>query len=86
MNDEAIKWIVENCSFPQLKTLQVRLSRHDFMADNPNSAINAIALLNSFEPLEQHSMSGPLEPKILDAILDRHGQTLTKLSLRPSES
>lgn len=86
MNDEAIEWIVENCSFPQLKTLHIRLDRHDHRADNPNYVINAIALLSFFEPLEQLSVSGPLEPKILDAILDRHGQTLTKLSLRPSEN
>ena len=84
--DEAMRWIVENCSFPQLKTLHIRLDRHDYMANNPNFAINAIALLSSLEPLEQLSVSGPLEPKILDAVLNRHGRTLTKLSLRPSES
>jgi hypothetical protein len=85
MNDEAIEWIVENCSFPQLKTLHIRLDRDDYRADTPNYVINAIAILSSFEPLEQLSVSGPLEPKILDAIQDRHGQKLTKLSLRPSE-
>ena len=85
LNDETIEWIVENCSFSQLKTLHIRLDRHDSHADNPNYVINAIATLSSFEPLEQLSVSGPLEPKILDAILDRHGQTLTKLSLRPYE-
>lgn len=85
LNNEAMEWVVENCSFPQLKTLHVRLSRHNYTTDNPNYLINAISLLSSFEPLEQLSVSGPLEPKILDAILDRHGQTLTKLSLRPSE-
>ncbi|KAL2062222.1 hypothetical protein VTL71DRAFT_6488 [Oculimacula yallundae] len=85
MIDEAITWIITNCSFPKLKTLNVRLDRHDYMANNPNFAMNAIALFNAFEPLEQLSVSGPLEPKILDAILDRHGQTLTKLNLRPSE-
>lgn len=52
MNDEAIEWIVENCSFPQLKTLHTRLDRHDHRADNPNYVINAIALLSSFGPLE----------------------------------
>jgi hypothetical protein len=69
-----------------LKTLHIRLDRHDHRADNPNYVINAIALLSSFKPLEQLLVSGLLEPKILDAILDRHGQTLTKLSLRPSEN
>jgi hypothetical protein len=85
MNDEAIQWIIGNCSFTQLKTLHIRLDRRDFMAPNPNFAINAIALMHSFHPLEQLSVSGPLEPRILDAILDRHGQTLTKLTFRPYE-
>ncbi|KAM3075668.1 hypothetical protein ACMFMG_007800 [Clarireedia jacksonii] len=86
LNNEAAELIIENLSFPRLKTLQIRLDRDDNLVDNPNYAIRANALLTSFEPLEQLSVSGPLEPKMLNAILDRHGPTLTKLSLRPLES
>jgi hypothetical protein len=80
-----MEWIAQNCSFPQLKTLRIRMLRDDQDAERPNYANNAITFLRAFEPLDQLSVSGPLEPKILDAILDQHGPTLTKLTLRPSE-
>ncbi|KAI9657888.1 MAG: hypothetical protein M1829_006850 [Trizodia sp. TS-e1964] len=86
IDDDAIRWIVEDCPFPQLKVLHIRLDRQDYRADNPYFIINACTLFTSLEPLEQLSVSGPLEPKILDTILDRHGQTLTKLILRPMEN
>ena len=85
LNDETMEWITQKCSFPGLKTLRIRLTRDDFNIDRPNYANNAIALLEAFEPLDQLSISGPLEPMIVDAILYRHGQTLRKLSLRPFE-
>ncbi|KAF2497120.1 hypothetical protein BU16DRAFT_349993 [Lophium mytilinum] len=85
INDQEMEWIAQNCAFPRLKTLRIRLTRNDMHVERPNYANNAIALLEAFEPLDQLEVSGPLEPKILDAILHRHGQTLKKLSLRPSE-
>lgn len=86
MDDEMMEWIAQNCSFPRLKTLDIRIERNDMWVEKPNYADNAIALFKSFEPLEQLSVAGPLEPKILDAILSRHGPTLRKLSLRSTES
>lgn len=86
INDEAMRWIVQNCSFPRLKTLYVCLGRDDSRVEKPNYAMDAIAFLKAFEPLDELSVSGPLEPDIVDAILVRHGRTLRKLSLRPSES
>jgi hypothetical protein len=85
INDEVMEWIAQNCSFPRLKTLSIAMVRDDQSVDRPNYANNAITLLKAFEPLDQLSVSCPLEPKILDAILYQHGQTLQKLSLRPSE-
>jgi len=85
LNDEEMDFIVQNYSFPRLKTLRIRLTRNDHNVERPNYSNNAIALMGAFEPLDQLSVSGPLEPKILNAILYRHGQTLKKLSLRPFE-
>lgn len=85
MNDEIMEWIVQNCSFPRLKTLRVVLNRDNTDAENPHYTDNAIAFFRAFEPLDELSMAGSLEPKILDAILSRYGLTLQKLSLTPEE-
>ncbi|TVY44670.1 hypothetical protein LOCC1_G005843 [Lachnellula occidentalis] len=85
VNGEEMEWIAQNCSFRQLKTLGVRMDRDDFHVERPNYVNNAVTFLRAFEPLDQLSVSGALEPKILDAILDHHGPTLKKLTLRPSE-
>ncbi|TVY13881.1 hypothetical protein LARI1_G009217 [Lachnellula arida] len=85
IDGEMMDWIAQNCSFPRLKTLRIRMERDDYEVERPNYANNAIALLRTFEPLDQLSVSGPLEPKILDAILYQHGQTLKTLNLHPSE-
>ncbi|GAB1319716.1 Kinase subdomain-containing protein [Madurella fahalii] len=86
INDETMRWMAENCSFPRLKALYVCLGRNDDHVEKPDYALDAIAFFKAFEPLDELSVSGPLEPEIVDAILVRHGPTLTKLSLRPSES
>lgn len=86
MDDEMMEWIAQNCSFPRLKTLDIRLKRNDWLVEKPNYADSAIVLFRAFEPLDELSVVGPLEPKILDAILSRHGPTLRKLSLRSTES
>lgn len=85
MNDGMMEWIAQNCTFPRLKALGIRIERDDLYVEKPNYADNAIALFMAFEPLDELSVIGPLEPKILDAILLQHGPTLRKLTLRPTE-
>lgn len=85
MDDEMMEWIAQNCFFPRLKTLDIRLERNDMWVEKPNYADNAIALFKALEPLDELSVVGPLEPEILDVILSRHGPTLRKLSLRSTE-
>jgi hypothetical protein len=83
---KTIETITQDFSFPQLKTLQVGIDRHYRSEEKLNYADNAISFFNSFEPLDELSVSGSIEPKILDAVLSRHGQTLEKLSIRPLET
>ncbi|ROW15086.1 hypothetical protein VPNG_03411 [Cytospora leucostoma] len=85
INDEIMEWIVQNCSFPRLRTLGVRLDRDNVRVERPHYTDKAIAFFRAFEPLDELSVAGSLEPEILDAILSRHGPTLHKLSLRPKE-
>ncbi|EPE36636.1 hypothetical protein GLAREA_08799 [Glarea lozoyensis ATCC 20868] len=83
INDEMMKWVAENCLFPRLKSLRVRLDRDG--NNRPNYSENAIAFFESFQCLDELSVSGPIDPRILESILFQHGQTLTKLSIRPIE-
>lgn len=85
MKDEMMGWIAQNCSFPRLKALTLHLRRGSVRAERPGYTENATALLRSFEPLEELSVAGPLEPEMLNAILSRHGPTLRKLSLHSIE-
>lgn len=85
MDGETMRWIVQNCSFPQLKALRVRLARNSAVVQWPDYAGDAIAFFQALEPLDELSLTGPFEPEILDAILARHGPTLKKLDLRPIE-
>ncbi|KAJ4412493.1 hypothetical protein N0V82_008762 [Gnomoniopsis sp. IMI 355080] len=85
MREEVMQWVVENCSFPRLKTLRAHLSRDDRMVERPDYADTAVAFFKLFEPLDEIIVCGALEAKILDAILTQHGPTLQKLSLRPTE-
>lgn len=85
MNEEIMGWIAQNFSFPRVKALTLHFRRGGKQAERPGYTENATALLRSFEPLEELSVAGPLEPEILDAILSRHGPTLRKLSLHSIE-
>lgn len=85
MDGEMMRWIVQNCSFPRLKALRVRLGRNQDPSEWPDYAGDAISLFRAFEPLDELSLTGPLEAEILGAILSRHGPTLRKLELRPME-
>ena len=86
VNGEVLEWIAQNCCLPQLKTLRIRLDRDDSDDMKPNYANNAITFFKALEPLSELSVDGPLETKILDAILSRHGHALRKLSLCPFEA
>lgn len=81
MTDEQVEWIVQNCSFPRLRTLRIRLSRGDMYFEMSDYADNVAALFRILQPLEELSVFGQLEVKILDAILSRHGPALKKLDL-----
>jgi hypothetical protein len=81
INTELMEWIIDNCSFPRLKSLHVRLARDE----RPDYTNKVNAFLGAFEPLNELSVSGPLEPNIVDTFLQQHGQTLKKLSLRSLE-
>ncbi|CAG9982169.1 unnamed protein product [Clonostachys byssicola] len=86
ISGEMMEWISQNCSFPQLKTLIVRLSRCDTDVQKPDYSRQAIEFLGAIRPLAELSVSGPLDPRILDAILSGHGQTVKSLDLRPDEN
>lgn len=86
INDEAMRWMVQNCSFPRLETLRVRLRRDDENIDKPDYDVDAAAFFRAFGPLEELSVSGPLGPEILDSILSRHGHKVKKLGLFPHEN
>lgn len=81
INDELMEWVAQNCSFPRVKALTLHLGHNFWWDPRPISTEKAIALLRSFEPLEELSVAGPLRPEILGAILSRHGPALRKLSL-----
>ncbi|CAH0049042.1 unnamed protein product [Clonostachys solani] len=85
IDGEMMRLITQNHSFPRLKTLCVCLERNDPDGVRPEYGDDAAAFFSAFEPLRQLSVSGPLEPKILDAILHRHGRTLKELMLYPRE-
>lgn len=86
INGETMCWIVEHCQLPCLETLYIRLARDDKRVEKPNYVNDTIAFFKAFEPLNELTVSGPLEPDILDAILSTHGCALRKLSLSPSEN
>jgi hypothetical protein len=89
IDTEVMELMVENFSFPRLRTLQVVLARkHRVGGDetqSPGYADAACRLIRLFEPLQRLSIKGPLEPQILNTILSRHGPTVQELALRPEE-
>ncbi|KAH6629785.1 hypothetical protein C7974DRAFT_395218 [Boeremia exigua] len=86
LNGETMEWLVQNHSFPQLKTLKVSLDRDRTFHGRPNFSEDAVSFFESLEPLEQLSVHGAIDEQTVDAILSRHGKTLQQLSLRPQES
>jgi hypothetical protein len=73
---ETLKTIAQIFSFPQLKTLPVGINRYNSWEEKPHYADNAISFFKSLEPLDELSVPGSFKPKIVDAVLFRHGQTL----------
>ncbi|CAH0057715.1 unnamed protein product [Clonostachys solani] len=86
VSGDVMEWISRTCSFPQLRTLIVRLDRDDFDVQKPDYSRQAVEFFGAIRPLHELSVSGPLDPDILEAILSGHGQTLKNLDLRPYES
>jgi hypothetical protein len=86
LNGDTMEWIVQTQSFCQVKSLCVQLTRDDFNVERPFYREQAISFFQSFEPLEQLSIDGPMDHQIKDSVLAHHGQTLQKLSLHPFEA
>jgi hypothetical protein len=80
VSSEEMEWIARNISLPSLKTLFIDLDRR---AANVN---HAIRFFQSLEPLEELSINGPMEARMLKVVLTHHGPTLKKLSMVPDES
>jgi hypothetical protein len=86
VSGEEMDWLARNISFHSLKTLCIHLDRRDDFNEKPHYCDNAIGFFQSLEPLEELSINGPMEPRMLKAVLTHHGPTLTKLSMVPDES
>jgi hypothetical protein len=86
ISGDEMEWIIQNRSFPRLKTLSVAITRDDFFVDRPHYVENAVSFFQAFRPLEELSVRGPIDAQIMETILSRHGQTLRKLTLHPYEN
>jgi hypothetical protein len=85
LSGETMGWIAHNHSFPRVRTLNVYLDRDDTFHERPNYSEDAVSFFQAFESLEELSIHGPIDSRIMDAILSQHGQTLKKLSVDPYE-
>lgn len=85
LSGETMDWIAQNLVFPRLRTLRVGLDRHDTFHERPNYSENAISFFQTFEPLDELFVHGPLDWQIVDVILSHHGRTVRKLGLHPLE-
>ncbi|KAJ8113236.1 hypothetical protein OPT61_g4593 [Boeremia exigua] len=85
LSGETMRWISQNFVFPRLKSLRVYLTRDDMFLEQIHYSDDAVCFFRAFEPLEELSIDGPVDPTILGAILSRHGQQLRKLCINPSE-
>ncbi|KAH8726762.1 hypothetical protein GQ44DRAFT_792255 [Phaeosphaeriaceae sp. PMI808] len=85
LSGETMEWIAQTYSFPRVKTLSVYLTRDDLFHERPHYSEHAVSFFQGFESLEQLSIDGPIDSKILDTVLSCHGQTLRKLALHPFE-
>jgi hypothetical protein len=86
LSGETMEWIVETQSFPNVKILYVHVTRDDLYVPRPNYREQAISFFRTFDSLEQLSIDGPIDRRIVDDILALHGRALRKLSLHPFEA
>ncbi|PVH93380.1 hypothetical protein DM02DRAFT_541662 [Periconia macrospinosa] len=86
LSGETMEWVAAQIHvFSQVTTLSVYLTRNDFWQAKPHYSDHAVSFFQAFQSLEELSISGPMDSKIVDTVLTHHGQTLKKLSLRPFE-
>jgi hypothetical protein len=85
LSGETMAWVAQNHLFPQLKTLSVYLTRDHLFHERPHYSEHAVSFFQAFESLEELSINGLIDSKILATVLSHHGQTLRKLSLHPFE-
>jgi hypothetical protein len=85
MTAETMEWVARNCAFTNVRTLDVYMQRDDTYRETPQYSSHAVSFFQALSPLEELSVTAPLDARILDAILARHGPTLKKLSLHPFE-
>jgi hypothetical protein len=85
ISGDETEWIIQNRSFPRLKTLSVAITRDELFVDRPHYVENAVSFFQAFRSLEELSVQGPMDAQILETILSKHGQTLRKLTLHPHE-
>lgn len=85
LSGETMEWAARTQSFPRVRTLSVYLTRDDPFEERPHYSEHAAYFFQSFDSLEQLSIDGPLDSRIVDTVLSHHGQTLKKLSLHPFE-
>lgn len=86
-----LEFISRACSFPQLESLNIVLTRRDHKTENVDPHANAkyldaaTAFFDSLPPLRKLSVTGSILPEIFDTILGRHGRTVVDLKLCPFE-
>jgi hypothetical protein len=85
LSGETMDWIARNHSFRNLKALSVNFTRDDIFNERPQYIEHAISFFRACASLEELSITGPMEPQIIDAVLIHHGSTLKRLSLYPCE-
>jgi hypothetical protein len=64
----------------------MHLQRNNSNVERQHYREQAILFFQSFQPLEQLSIVGPIDFQIVDAVLTHHGQSLKKLCLHPLEA
>jgi hypothetical protein len=72
LSGEAMEWIAETQSFPHVKSLCVVVTRDDLEVAKPLYRQHAISFLRTFDSLEQLTIDGPIDHRIMDDVLTNH--------------